>query len=118
MAATGFKAVSYTTDAGTVGRIRLSQDAQTFTGQGTLVAAVTDSNLFAFASNPGSKRKKQLNARGLRLVRSVGTAPNVFNRSTFVPITTKAALDVFVVNAAVPAYGGFAWTIGSKIQEA
>jgi len=118
MAGTGFRQVSYTTDAGTVGRIRMSQDAQTFTGQGSIVAVVTDSNLFAFASNPGSRRKKQLNARGVRLVRSVGTAPNVFNRTTFVPITTKAALDALVVGTAVPAYGGQAWTIGSKIQEA
>jgi len=118
MAATGFKRVSYTTDAGTVGRIRLSQDAQTFTGQGSISTAITDGNLFAKASNPGSKRKTELNARGLVLVRSVGTAPNVFVRRTFVPITTKAALDAFVINAAVPAYGGQAWTIGSKIQEA
>jgi len=118
MAGSGFRRVSYTTDAGTVGRIRLSQDAQTFTGQGSISAAITDSNLFAFASNPGSRRKTQLNARGVRLIRSVGVAPNVFNRSTFVPILTKAALDALVVGTAVPAYGGQAWTISSKIQEA
>jgi len=118
MPGTGFKAVSYTTDSGTVCRIRLSAAAQVFPGQGSIVTAVTDQNVFAYAANPGSKRKKQLNARGVRLVRPVGTAPNVFNRSTFVPITTVTALGALVVNAPVAAYAGFAWTIGSKIGEA
>jgi hypothetical protein len=115
--ATGFTYVSYTTDAGTVGRIRMSSQAQGFTGQGSLTATLTDPNLFVTASNPGSKRKKRLHARGVVLARTVGTAPNTFSRKTFVPITTKAALDALVVGAAVAAYGGQAWTIFSKIGE-
>jgi len=118
MPGTGFKPVSYTSDGGTVGRIRLSAQAQAFPGQGSLVVAVTDPNVFAYAANPGSRRKKQLNARGVRLVRPVGTAPNIFNRTTFVPITTVTALNALVVGGAVAAYGGFAWTIAAKISEA
>jgi len=114
----GYKAVSYTTDAGTVVRLRMSSAAQVIPGQGSIVAAVTDANVFAFAANPGSRKKKQLNARGIKLIRPVGTAPNIFNRTTFVPITTVAALTALVVGGAVPAYGGFAWTIGAKISEA
>lgn len=116
--ATGFKAVSYTTDAGTVGRIRMSKQAQDYVGQGALNTAIDDSNVFAFASNPGSKRKKALNARGIILTREVGTAPNTFLRRTFIPITTKAALDLITVGTAVPAYGGFAWVVADKVNEA
>ncbi len=112
-----FSLVSYTTDAGTIGRIRLSTVSQTFAGQGSLVATIDDPNLFAFASNPGSRRKKQLNARGVSLTRSTGTgdARKVFR--TFVPITTKAALDALVVGTAVTSPAG-GWSIASKIQEA
>lgn len=116
--ATGFKNVSYTTDAGTVVQLRMSAQAQAFTGQGSLSAAIDDEKVFAFARNPGSRRKKELNARGVVLTREVGTAPNTFKRRTFVPITTKAALDLLTINTAVPAYGGNAWVIASKIDEA
>lgn len=116
--ATGFKYVSYTTDAGTVVRLRMSAQAQAFTGQGPLTTAIDDANIFAYASNPGSKRKKQLNARGVVLTREVGTAPNTLTRRTFVPITTEGALDLITINTAVPAYGGNAWIVGDKINEA
>lgn len=116
--ATGFQYVSYTTDAGTVVRLRMSAQARAFTGQGALDTAVDDENIFAYASNPGSRKKKQLNARGVVLTRKVGAAPNEFTRRTFVPITTEAALDALTINTAVPAYGGQAWVIADKIQEA
>lgn len=112
-----FSLASYTTDAGTVGRIRLSTISQGFAGQGTLNATITDPNLFAFASNPGSRRKKQLNARGVVLTRSTGTgdARKVFR--TFVPITTQSALTALVVGAAVTSPAG-GWSIASKVSEA
>lgn len=116
--ASGYKYVSYTTDAGTVVRLRMSKQAQEFTGQGALNTAIDDPNVYAYASNPGSKRKKQLNARGVILTRTVGTDPNTFQRRTFVPITTETALEAIAVNEAVPAYGGFAWTVADKVSEA
>lgn len=116
--ATGFKYVSYTTDSGTVVRLRMSAQARAFTGQGPTDTAIDDEKIFAFASNPGSKRKKALNARGVVLSREVGTAPNTFVRRTFVPITTKGALDLITINTAVPAYGGNAWVVADKIDEA
>lgn len=116
--ATGFKAVSYTTDAGTVGRLRMSKQAQDYVGQGPTNTAITDANVFAYASNPGSKRKKQLNARGIVISRTVGTDPNTFVRRSFIPITTKGALDLITVGTAIPAYGGNAWVVADKISEA
>lgn len=116
--ATGFKAVSYTTNAGTVGRLRMSKQAQDYVGQGSTTTVITDPRVFAFASNPGSKRKKQLNARGIVISRTVGTDPNTFVRRSFIPITTKAALDLITVGTAIPAYGGNAWVVADKIDEA
>jgi len=116
--ATGFKYVSYTSDAGTVVRLRMSAQARAIAGQGPTDTAIDDEKIFAYASNPGSKRKKALNARGIVLGRTVGAAPNEFVRRTFVPITTKGALDAININTPVAAYGGFAWTVLDKVDEA
>jgi hypothetical protein len=116
--ATGLSYRKYQTDAGTIVRIRSSSQVVAFTGQAEPAGAVDDPNVFAYASNPGSKRKKQLNARGVILTREVGTAPNIIVRRTFVPIFTKTAFDAIVVGAARPAYGGFDWVIGDKVNEA
>ena len=116
--ATGFSYVSYTTDSGVVGRIRMATPAKTIAGQGALDTAIDDKNIFAYASNPGSKRKKQLNARGIILGRTVGTAPNQFVRRTFVPITTSGAWEAITIGAAVANYNGNAYTILDKVNEA
>jgi hypothetical protein len=116
--ATGFKLVSYTTDAGTVGRIRMSSQARDYVGQGSTATVITDAAVFAFAANPGSKRKKQLNARGIIITREVGSAPNVFVRRSFIPITTVTALNLITVGTAIPAYGGQAYVVAGKISEA
>lgn len=116
--ATGFKYRSYTTDTGLVVRIRMSEQVANFTGQGATTQTIEDDHIYAFASNPGSRRKKQLNARGVMLGRDVGTSPNIFRRKTFVPITTEGALAALSVGTAVAAYGGQAWTIDQKISEA
>lgn len=116
--ATGFRLVSYTTDAGTVGRIRMSSQARDYVGQGSTATIVTDPAVFAFAANPGSKRKKQLNARGIVITREVGTAPNIIVRRTFIAITTVTALNLITVGTAIPAYGGQAYVVASKVSEA
>lgn len=112
-----FDLKKYQTDAGTIGRIRISTDSAAVAGNTEPAGAVDDENVFAFASNPGSRRKKQLNARGIVLTRTVGTAPNTFKRRTFVPILTKAGLDGITIDTAVTV-GGVAYTVASKIQEA
>lgn len=106
----------YATDAGTIVRIRMSPDSAAVAGNTEPAGAVNDSNIFAFASNPGSRRKKALNARGIVLGREVGTAPNEFTRRTFVPISTVAGLAGIAVNTAVTV-GGVAYTVRSKINE-
>jgi hypothetical protein len=116
--ATGFKYVSYTTNDDTVGRIRMSKQAQTYAKQGAIDTTLTDNHVFAYASNAGSKRKKQLNARGIVIGREVGTDPNIIVRKTFIPITTQTAHDLILIGEAVTAYGGFNWKVIDKIDEA
>lgn len=112
-----FTETKYQTDAGTVVRIRVSDDAIAAAGQVIPAGAVTDKALWAFAGNPGSRRKRQLNARGVVLGREVGTDPNTFTRRTFLPIMTKAALDAIAIGAAVT-IGGEAYTVRAAINEA
>jgi hypothetical protein len=116
--ATGYQYVSYTTNNDTVGRIRMSSQVRGYAKQGALDTAITDPNVFAYASNPGSKRKKQLNARGIVIGRTVGVAPNEFTRRTFIPITTSTAFDLILVGEAVTAYAGQSWKVLSKVEEA
>jgi len=113
----GFKDVKYQTDAGTVVNIRASDATIAATGNTAVTAALDDEKIWAFASNPGSRRKRQLNARGVVLGRTVGTAPNAFVRKTFMPVFSKAALDAMEKGTAVT-LNGVAYTIRSKIDEA
>lgn len=106
----------YSTDSGTIVRIRMGTDAAALASNPEPAGAIDDANIFAFASNPGSRRKKALNARGLVLGRTVGAAPNTFVRRTFVPISTKTALDAIAIDTAVT-IGGAEYTVKSKIQE-
>jgi len=112
-----FKFRKYETDAGTIGRIRISDASAAALANAEPAGAVDDPNVFAFASNPGSKRKKQLNARGVKLGRTVGTAPNTFTRYTFLPILTKARLDAIAIDATVTLNGN-EYTVRDKVNEA
>lgn len=106
----------YSTDSGTVVRIRMGTDAAGLASNPEPAGAVDDPNIFAFASNPGSRRKKALNARGLVLGRTVGTPPNSFVRRTFLPISTKTALDAIAIDTAIT-INAVEYTVKSKIQE-
>jgi len=106
----------YQSDSGTVVRIRIGTDAAALASNPAPAGALDDSNIFAFASNPGSRRKKALNARGVVLGRSVGTAPDTFVRRTFVPILTQAGLTAITVGTAIT-INGVAYTVRSKINE-
>lgn len=107
----------YQTDAGTIGRVRSDITTGSITGNTEPAGAVGDAALFASASNPGSKRKKALNARGIILERTVGTAPNTFKRRTFAPVFTQASLAAIAIGAAVTR-NGQEYTVASKVSEA
>jgi hypothetical protein len=111
-----FQTAKYQTDAGTIVRIRISESTATVAGNGEPAGALTDGRLFAYASNPGSRRGNQLNARGLRLERFLGIGINRKRLTTFLPVLTPAGLATFTDGAAL-VIGGETYAIASKIGE-
>jgi hypothetical protein len=113
----GYQIVPYITDAGTIVRIRVSDQTVTATGNTAAAGTPDDPAIFAYSSNPGSKRKKQLNARGLRLERFTGTAAARKRFTTFLPFFTKTAFDAIAVGQSYT-FGANTWTTFDKINEA
>ena len=107
----------YETDAGTVVRIRISPASLAVAGNTEPAGAIDDERIFAYASNPGSRRGGQLNARGLRMQRFLGAGLARKRLTTFIPILTQTALDTFTINQEIT-IGGNAYTVADKISEA
>lgn len=112
-----FETVKYQTDAGTIVRIRVSSATIAAVGNTAITAAVDDGNIFAFAQNPGSKRKKQLNARGLRLERFTGTGAARKRFTTFMPVFSPTAFGSYVIQAELTV-DSVLYNIADKINEA
>jgi len=112
-----YQTVKYETDSGTVVRMRASDATIAASGNTAVTGTVDDPNVFAFAQNPGSKRKKQLNARGLRLERFTGTGAARKRFTTFMPFFSKTAMDAIEIGASYT-LGGNTYTVFDKINEA
>lgn len=82
------------------------------------VAPTGDINAKGRAIIGGSRKKAGLHARGVRIKRTLGTAPLQFQRYAFIPVLTAAAL-------ATPAYqegsdidyNGQTWTVTESVGE-
>jgi hypothetical protein len=111
-----FQVVNYITDAGTIVRIRVSDETVGATGNTAAAGTPDDPSIFAYASNPGSKRKKQLNARGLRLQRFTGTGAARKRFTTFLPFFTKAAFDDIAIGQEYT-LKTVAWVTYDKVNE-
>lgn len=57
-----------------------------------------------------------LHARGFRLGRTVGTAPNTFTRTTFFPVCAAAQYSGTAIGSTIT-LSGVAWTVLSKTPE-
>ncbi len=112
-----FQTSKYETDAGTVVRIRISDASLGVLGNTPPAGAIDDPNIYAYAQNPGSKKKKQLNARGARLQRFTGTGAARKRYTTFVPILTEAAFDAITVGSEVT-LNSLTYTVADKVNEA
>lgn len=77
-------------------------------------AATADFALHAF--NGGSRRKFGIHARGARLTRMAGAAPEQVIKTTFLPYGTEAALDALAIDSVV-SIGGVDWKVASKLPE-
>lgn len=107
---------SYTTDAGTVIKIRMSKDAAAASIQGATNTAIDDTRLWAYASHHGNRRNHQCNARGVQLQRDITAGTYIIKRFSFMPITTQTALNSAAIGATVT-IGGVSWTVSDKIGE-
>lgn len=107
----------YVTDAGVVVQIRVSDQTVAVPGNTAATGPIDDQRIRAYASNPGSKRKKQLNARGLNLQRFTGTGAARKRFTTFVPFFTAAALALISPSQEVT-LGTTVWTAYDKTAEA
>ena len=106
---------SYTTDAGTVVKIRMSLPVIAITGNDT-TTTLTDGNIEASVSYHGQKRRAGLGARGY-VVGLPAVAPATgFTKRTFVPITTKGVFDAAKKGDDLT-YNGGTYKIIDKIPE-
>lgn len=64
----------------------------------------------------GSRRSYGLHARGLRLVRVVGSGDTAARRYNFLPVLTATAFNAYSRGGEVT-YGGFTWNITDKVPE-
>jgi hypothetical protein len=106
-----FQDRAYDTDQGFTAIIRQSTAEATASG-----AAGGDIDAPFHVYSSGSRRRFGIHARGVRLTRTVGTAPNEFTKSSFLAYPTVAAYDAAEIGAAVT-IGSTAWTIASKVPE-
>lgn len=76
--------------------------------------ATADFGLHAF--NGASRRRFGIHARGVRLSRLSGAAPEQTVRRTFLPVGTQAALDAIALESTIT-IGGVDWTVKGKVPE-
>jgi hypothetical protein len=108
-----FSIVKYTDDNGKTWKCRLS--AAVVAAQPTSpVGSTFDNPLFATVGE--TKRKYGVHCRHLNLYRPVGTAPNIFNRTTRFPVMLLADVATLLTAGSV-VIGGTTWFISSPVGE-
>jgi hypothetical protein len=80
-------------------------------------ASPTDAQTVDESVQVGSNRRSLgLHARGLRLSRPVGTAPNIFARTTFMPICTQAQYATIQIGTTFTV-NGVEYKVSKKVPE-
>lgn len=102
---------AYDTDLGFTAIIRQSTEEVAASGA---AGGAIDAAFHVYGS--GSRRRFGVHARGVRLSRLVGTAPDQFTKSSFLAYPTVAAYDAVVVGSTITV-GGVSWIVGSKQPE-
>ena len=80
----------------------------------TAGAATADFTLHAF--NGASRKRFGIHARGVKLTRLTGTAPEQTVKSAFLPVGTEAALSA-ISDGSTITIGGIAWTVRGRLPE-
>lgn len=108
-----FVTTGYKADDGDYYRIRMSnanRGAQTTADVGNQPSAP------GRALVGGSRRKSGLHARGVRLVRKTGSAPNLVSFHTFLPILLQGDYAALQVGATI-LINGISWLVESHVPE-
>lgn len=103
---------AYETDFGVVATIRQSTEEAAASGG---AGGTVDAPFHVLSS--GSRRRFGVHARGVRLTRLVGTAPNQFTKGSFLAFPTPAAWTAATVGSSITV-GANQWTVSSKVAEA
>lgn len=107
-----FVNLKYQTASGLIVLARMSTEEAAVAG--TEPTGDTDLDVTAYVS--GSRRRHGVHTRGVTLTRTVGTAPDTFNKRTFLAQLTQTAQDALSVGDSVT-IGGTAWTVSAKVPE-
>lgn len=102
----------YELDDNSICSIRVQPETLTAVGGAPTGATTLD----GFARVGGSRRTYGIHARGIRLVRTIGTGDTAARRYNFLPVLTQTAYATFTIGETVN-YGGVDWTISSKVPE-
>jgi len=104
----------YQSDEETIHPIRIQSDR--VAEAGAAPTGETNSNIKAKISK--SAREFGLRPRGVRLVRTVGTAPDTFKKYTFLPVLTETAFNTaaFAPGETIT-LGTVNWTISARVVE-
>lgn len=107
-----FQSTKYEDNQGIIHPIRVQPEGAAING--TPPAGAIDSNVSAQVG--GSRRSYGCHARGVRLVRTVGTAPNTFKRYNFYPVLTATAWNA-IAKGATFTIDGVEWTVQDTVPE-
>lgn len=109
-----FTVTKYEADNEEIHPIRLNSARVAAAGTPPTGAQTSD----AYVKISKSNRQFGIRPRGLRLTRTVGTAPDTFKKYTFLPILTQAAFaaNTSSVGATVT-IGTVSWTVAAKLGE-
>lgn len=98
--------VFYETDAGKIMKIRLSQDSHDASPTNPAGPATAPGSAIV----GGSRRKYGVHARRLYLSRTLGAAPNTYQKRDTLVIETKTDYDTLLGDATIDV-GGVTWDI-------
>lgn len=109
-----FTNTRYEADSGDIHPIRLNSTRVTAAGTAP-TGAITSSVKVKISK---SSREYGIRPRGLRLTRTIGTAPNTFKRYTFLPILSEAVFDAQAIGEdQTKEIDGVTWIVAGKIPE-
>lgn len=108
-----FEVVKYEAESGTIHPLRLDDARASVAGPAP--AADIDSGA-ATVKISKSRGQFGIRPRGVRLVRTVGTAPNQFKKYTFLPCLTPARYNALTRGTDVT-IGGTSWEVSKQVPE-